>query len=73
MLTTQLIAEFFINSYNLFEKFKKEGPDQSKAHCRSLDPKLECKGKYLFPHYDALCNNFSTTTSLTKCCTEHKE
>ena len=45
MLTTQLIAEFFINSDNLFEKFKKEGPDKSKAHCRSLDPKLECKGR----------------------------
>ena len=40
MLTTQLIAEFFINSDNLFEKFKEEGPDKSKAHCRSLDPKL---------------------------------
>ena len=35
-----LMAEFFRNSDNLFEKFKEEGPDKSKAHCRSLDPKL---------------------------------
>ena len=35
-----LMAESFRKSDNLFEKFKEEGPDKSKADCRSLDPKL---------------------------------